>query len=318
MVTNILSLLLLIGLVVLFGWLTYRAVRAKRMWVKIVGGLIAGIFALLWAVISFYGIKGLAIAYIPPAPAPDLTVAGTPEQIARGEYIVNVSCVGCHGADGEGELPLTGGLDFSEEIPIPIGQMIAANLTPGGVAGERSDGELFRAIRHGYGSTGALAMMSFMPYRELSDADTEAIIAYLRTQEPVTTIEPRGDRMNLLGVIMFLGAEIIPLPETPDGVIQAPPEGPTAEYGSYVATFGECKGCHGPNMTGAEATAVTEAVPNPRFLVSELSQAQFVEMMRSGVRPGNNPFPETMPWQNAARMTDSDLAALYAYLTTEP
>ena len=48
---------------------------------------------------------------------------------------------------------------------------------------------------------------------------------------------------------------------------------------------------------------------------SRLTPEQFFEMMRSGVRPGNNPFPETMPWQNAARMTDDDLAALYAYLT---
>jgi hypothetical protein len=38
-------------------------------------------------------------------------------------------------------------------------------------------------------------------------------------------------------------------------------------------------------------------------------------MMRTGVRPGGVAFPETMPWQNASKMTDDDLAALYAYLT---
>jgi len=38
-------------------------------------------------------------------------------------------------------------------------------------------------------------------------------------------------------------------------------------------------------------------------------------MMRSGVKPGGVAFPETMPWRNAAKMTDDDLAALYAYLT---
>ena len=67
-------------------------------------------------------------------------------------------------------------------------------------------------------------------------------------------------------------------------------------------------------MTGAAATSVSAAVPNPRPLVAATTEEQFMEMMRTGVRPGNNPFPDTMPWQNAAHMTDTDLAALYAYL----
>ena len=117
----------------------------------------------------------------------------------------------------------------------------------------------------------------------------------------------------MLGAGMF-GSASAPAPD----VVTAPPQGMTAEYGKYVATFGECRGCHGPDMTGSPATSVSAAVPNPRPLVGTLSQTQFFEMMRSGVRPGNNPFPETMPWQNAAKMTDDDLAALYAYLATQP
>jgi len=35
-----------------------------------------------------------------------------------------------------------------------------------------------------------LGMMTFMPYRELSDEDTQAIIAFLRSQEPVATAVP--------------------------------------------------------------------------------------------------------------------------------
>jgi len=41
-------------------------------------------------------------------------------------------------------------------------------------------------------------------------------------------------------------------------------------------------------------------------------------MMRSGVKPDGVAFPETMPWQIASRLTDNDLGALYAYLTTAP
>jgi hypothetical protein len=63
---------------VLFGWLTWRAIRAKRVWVKIVGGLLAGVMTLVLAGVTFLAGKGLASYDIAPAPAPELTVEGTP------------------------------------------------------------------------------------------------------------------------------------------------------------------------------------------------------------------------------------------------
>ena len=39
MVVNLLFLVLFIALAVLCGWLTWRAIRARRLWVKIAGGL---------------------------------------------------------------------------------------------------------------------------------------------------------------------------------------------------------------------------------------------------------------------------------------
>ena len=46
MFVNILILIVLIALVVLFAWLTVRAVRAKRLWIKIAGGIGAGLLTL--------------------------------------------------------------------------------------------------------------------------------------------------------------------------------------------------------------------------------------------------------------------------------
>lgn len=325
MFINLLVLLLVIGLVVLFGWLTVRAVRAKRVWVKIVGGLAAGLMTLLLAGMAFSGAKGLMGFYSPDVPpAPELTVAGTPEQVARGEYLVNIACAGCHGTTGPdgaptGEHPLSGGWNMSKAEGFGfIGDMVTENLTPGGKLAGYSDGELFRVLRYGVNQEGhTLGMMANLAYRELSDADTEAIVAYLRTLEPVPTTDFTGDKMNFLGMMMF-GAGMFGTPLPSSASVTAPPEGVTAEYGKYVATFGECRGCHGPDLTGVPATSVSAAIPNPRPLVATMSRDEFVEMMRSGVRPGNNPFPETMPWQSAAKMTDDDLTALYAYMTAEP
>ncbi|HRQ36892.1 MAG TPA: c-type cytochrome [Chloroflexota bacterium] len=323
MFANLLVLLLVIGLVVLFGWFTVRAVRAKKPWVKVVGGLAAGLMTLLLTAVALFGAKGMMDTYFPGAPpAPELTVAGTAEQIARGEYLVNMSCINCHsavGADGNptGEHPMSGGWNIAEAEGFGfIGAMVAENLTPGGKLAGYSDGELFRVLRYSIDQEGhGLGFMSFMPYRELSDADTEAIIAYLRSLPPASNDGFIGDKMSFLGAVMSGAGMFGEPPPDPPAAITAPPAGVTAAYGQYVATFGECRGCHGPDMTGTPATSVSAAIPNPRPFVSTLTQGQFFEMMRGGIKPNGQPFPETMPWQNAARMTDDDLAALYAYLT---
>jgi hypothetical protein len=119
MFPNLLVLLLFIGLIVLFGWLTYRAIRARKLWVKIVGSIAAGLATLLLTAVAFFGAKGVAATYFPSAdPAPQITVAGTLEQVARGEYLVNLSCIGCHsavGPDGAPSMqhPLSGGVDMA-------------------------------------------------------------------------------------------------------------------------------------------------------------------------------------------------------------
>lgn len=216
MLTNLLPLLLVLGLAVLFGWLTYRAIRAKKLWVKLAGGLGAGALTLLLAALTYAGGSGFVALYFPgAAPAPDLQVARTPEQIARGEYLVTIACVGCHGQPGpDGNPaghPLTGGWDLAAAEGFGfIGQMATENLTPGGKLAAYSDGEIFRVLRHGVDQNSyTLAMMSGLPYREMSDADLQAIVAYLRSLPPAAATGPTGDAMNFVGLVL-VGAGLLP------------------------------------------------------------------------------------------------------------
>lgn len=322
MLLNILILVVIIALTVGAGWLTWRMVHAKRLWVKVVGGLSTGLLTLALAAIAYTGGRGLAMGYFPGAPpARDLNMAGTPDQIARGEYLVNIGCVSCHGtvnAQGNpsGDYPLSGGWNIAAAEGFGfIGDMVTENLTPGGKLAAYSDGELFRAIRHGVNKEGgALGFMPYLPFGQMSDADIEAIITYLRSQPAAPSNRPTGDDINFIGVL-FIGAGLFPSPEPNPDTITTPPAGATADYGGYVATFGECRGCHGPEATGQTDPTTGQVFPNPRPLVSSLTLEQFIEMMRTGVRPSGTAFSETMPWQNASQMTDDDLASLYAYLT---
>jgi cytochrome c553 len=321
MFVNILIFLVTLALTVFAAWLTWKAVRAGRLWVKIAGGLFAGLLTLLLAALSFVGGKGIAMLYFAGAPAaPEMDIAGTPEQVARGEYLVNISCIGCHSAvdasgNPSGEMPLSGGWNIAAAEGFGfVGDMVVENLTPGGKLAGYSDGELFRALRYRVDRNGRLlGFMSLLPYGQLSDEDTQAIIAYLRSLSPVQSEGATGDQMSFVGVLLF-GSGMFGQPAPGVEHVSAPPAGVSAEYGKYVGAFAECLGCHGAEAQGTPASSFGPAVPSPRPLVATLSQAQFFEMMRSGVRPSGEAFSEGMPWENASKLTDDDLAALYAYL----
>lgn len=322
MLGNILLSFVVLALAMVFAVFARRAWRAPRSWPRMIGGLFGALFSLACVAIAFFSAKGIAAVLSPDVPPPpSLTIAGTPGQVARGDYLVNLSCIGCHSGVGANDMPteqhpLSGGWNIAKSEGFGfVGDLVAENLTPGGKLATYSDGELFRAIRHRVDKDGhLLAFMSLLPFGQLSDDDITAIIAYLRTLPSTTQTVPTGDRLGFVGAVMF-GAGMFGTPEKVVEPVAALTPAITAEYGRYVATFGECRGCHGPEVTGTPASAAGPAVPNPRPLVATLSADQFIAMMRSGVRPNGAPFPQTMPWKNAARMTDDDLRALYAYLT---
>jgi branched-subunit amino acid transport protein len=85
MFINILWWLAFVAVVVLFAWLTRRAWRSKRAWVKWPGVLLAGLPTLLLALVTIIIGKGMYDLYRPYPVAPvNISIAGTPEQVARG------------------------------------------------------------------------------------------------------------------------------------------------------------------------------------------------------------------------------------------
>jgi cytochrome c553 len=163
----------------------------------------------------------------------------------------------------------------------------------------------------------ALLEMSFLSVRKLSDEDIEAVIAFLRSQPAEESTGQTGDSVNFLGMVLF-GSGMFPAPEPVEDVIVAPPAGGTAEYGAYVAVLGGCRTCHGPDLNGIPASSYYLGSPSPRPFVSSVTLEEFIQTMRTGVRPNGTPFTEAMPWQIASMMTDDDLNALYLYLTSTP
>jgi uncharacterized membrane protein YcjF (UPF0283 family) len=126
--SNFLGLTMSIISAALLAWSSLRGWRAKNNFLK--WGA-AGLAALLSVAVSLAGvimIAGLFKLHARSASAPDLKVAGTSDQIQRGQAISDGFCSACRSRTGT----LTGGLDVGEDLPVSIGSFVSSNLTPAG------------------------------------------------------------------------------------------------------------------------------------------------------------------------------------------
>ena len=240
-------------------------------------------------------------------------------QLKLGRYLFESrGCAECHAADGHG-------LAF---IDAPNGLYVKSpNITPGGVVASYTEGDWVRAIRHGVNPAGhALVLMPSADYAGMSDADLAALVAYVRSLAPLagSGVEIRMPLLvkALYGVgIIRDAAEIIDHRHHP-----APDMTPaaTAAYGEYVIQM--CTGCHRPDLTGGPIAgappdwpAAARLVPGPGYVMDRYDTLEkFAAMMRGGKRPDGTAVSAVMPFASLRNLDDTDLGALYAYLTTPP
>jgi mono/diheme cytochrome c family protein len=309
------GLAVLVGFFLLFAFFTYRAFTAQRLWVKLVGGIPAGLFALLLGAatgLAFVGYNKLnAVQPNPPSP---LNAVLTPQLIADGERFAR-SCAGCHASNGQ--LPLDGQDFFGEGGP-PIGTLWAPNLTPVHLA-EWSDGEIIRAIREGVGRDGrSLVIMPSAALRNMSDEDVLALLAYLRAQPVVGAASPPR-QINVLGAILIatvFPAEAFSAQPPLTVPVVAPPRGPTVAYGGYLVSLG-CQDCHAGNLAGVPPGGDGPPPgPNLTTLHERMTAEQFTQLMRTGTYADGRTLSENMPWQDLAGFSDNDILAIYAYLAS--
>jgi len=312
--SNIAIWVCLVALTALTLWLTIRARRAARPISKWVGMSIGGIVGLVLLLVSGGSTKGLVMLYAPRGrPVRDLKFEHTPERIARGKHIAESWCAACHTLNGQ--LPLSGGKNLSDEAGMPLGDLYTINLTPAGPLATWTDGEIFRAVRDGADRNGRrLPVMSAQRVRNLSDDDLMSVIAYLRSQEPVKNETP-PPKPSFLTVVLA-GFEMLPLlPGLAPDTIVAPPPGPTLEYGQYMVKWMGCDECHGANYTGGGGGVVPKG-PTLRN-VKGWTRDGFIATMRTGKTPfGKQLDSLLMPYKFVGRLTDAELTAVYSYLTS--
>ncbi|HMK29487.1 MAG TPA: cytochrome c [Terriglobales bacterium] len=121
-----------------------------------------------------------------PVPEPDMN-----DPIKRGEYIANISCIGCHTPTKSGKplagMQFTGGQLFTEAVA-------SANITPDASGIGYYDEKLFlEVMRTGKVKARQLHVMPWWVFAKLNDDDLKATYAYLRTlpvRAPATESTP--------------------------------------------------------------------------------------------------------------------------------
>jgi mono/diheme cytochrome c family protein len=304
----------LLLLATLGTWLALRARQAHNRVVKWAGLVVSSVVALACAAALAVTLVGFYRINFPPykRAVTDIRVAGTPDQVARGARF-GAFCAGCHSPDGKA--PLVGS-NFATGGP-PLGTLWASNLTRAGEIANWSDGEVIRAIREGVHKTGrALIIMPSEVFRHLSDADVEAIVAYLRSQPAVAPNTP-PTRLNVLAAFV-IGLGIAPTSAQPPITrpVIAPAEGDSVEHGKYLVSILGCRRCHGENLTGGEGGGPgSPPAPNLRVILTAWSVEAFVRTLRTGIDPYNRTLAEGMPSKAiSAFASDADLKAMYVYL----
>src|ERR1035441_8933347 len=176
----------------------YLVLMAKKI-LLILGSLVLAVIVLGGAGIAWLFLRKPAMA--PPA---SNKVAMTPERIARGKYLFTsvADCGGCH---SQRDFSRVGGPEvesgrgrgnlFSDLLKGLPGQVVAPNLTPDPETGigTWTDGEKIRAIREGVDKDdrALFPMMPYQSYRQFSDEDVQALVAFLDSLPPVRNPLPQ-------------------------------------------------------------------------------------------------------------------------------
>jgi len=166
--------------------------------------------------------------------------------------------------------------------------------------------------------------MPSLEYQFLSDDDSGALIAYLKSLPPVdrepvpNSVGPVGRALLLKGDLDLLHAEGVAHGQHP----APPPVGVTPEYGGYLAEVGACKGCHGPTLSGGHIPGTPPDWKPASNLtptgIGHYTEEDFFRALREAKRPGGAPIDSLMPVKFTKLMTDDEIRALWLYLKTVP
>lgn len=274
-------------------------------------------------------------------------VKTSPERVERGRYLTThvAACMDCHSRRDWSRLagPIlpgtlgAGGQEYGKNYGLP-GRYYGRNLTPAALK-NWSDQELLVAITAGVDKRGKplFPLMPYRNYHQMQVDDATAIIAYLRTLEPIVNdVPPSRTPVPLKLALRLMPHRAVLRTERRPGDMTTLSG---VAYGRYLTQLAGCADCHtkriGGNLAKQAPFAGGMAVrmehgtvrspnltPDPETGIGRWSRADFLARF-GAYDPATYKAPAVaggfntiMPWTLYAGMTDRDLGAIYDYLRT--
>lgn len=258
------------------------------------------------------------------------------EIIARGAYLAEgiLGCGNCHtpkseNAEAISDMKFAGAFVIEEPGVNAYASNITMDIETG--IGSWSDAEIIRGIRDGIRPDGTLIgpPMPSPFFRDISDNDVRAVVAYMRTIEPVSNVVPTSEYT-------------IPLPPAygpPVGEVLDVSRDDSLAYGTYLAvTLGHCIECHTPMIEGRHDftrtnegervfpnlfdlghTVVSRNItPHPELGIGHWTDNELKRAITRGISRDGRQHLAGMAYPYYATMNDEDLDAIIVYLRSVP
>jgi mono/diheme cytochrome c family protein len=205
-----------------------------------------------------------------------------------------------------------------------VGRWIAPNITTGkgSVTQAYTAADWDHAVRHGLRHGGRTSTMPSIDFVNLSDRELSDIVAYIRSMPPLD----RDPGKVVLGPVFTVLLALDKSPLLAFSVDHMKPHDAEPPQAAANAEFGEhlvqvCRGCHGLNLSGGKLRGdpnmpiVANLTPHPSGLQG-WSEADFTRALREGRRPDGTAISGYMPWKAYARLDETEISAMWAYLQT--
>jgi len=265
----------------------------------------------------------------------DYKATASPVALERGKELAFAICAGCHYDRHVNKFIGTP----IHDIPGIAGKVYSANLThsrTNGITPHYTDAEIRHLLKTGVAKDGRF--LSYMLRPNMADEDINAIIVFLRSDDPSLKAADTTIGLTHFTVIgkIYMNMHADPVPYQAN--VKLPPENDPKAMGYYLVDNLGCFHCHsknltklnslrpdqtpgylagGMNMKGLNGTKiiVPNITPDNNTGIGHYTKEQF----RAAVAEGHAPDRELKPPMPKFNMLKpSEIDAIYAYLQTVP
>lgn len=268
----------------------------------------------------------------------DYQAVSTPKSIERGKKLASMLCAGCHKNAETGALTGT----IMHDAPPEFGEIYTPNITQDkkyGI-GEWTDGELLYLLRTGIKRDGQYAPPYMAKFPTMADEDLNAIISFLRSDDPLVRANAAPDQPSnpsfLTKLLCKVAWKPFPMPSAP---IELPDTTNKIALGKYLAHNLDCFSCHsadfktndfmtpelskgyfggGNKPLNLEGQVVLTAnlTPDPETGIGNWTEEDFIKAVKYGLKEGQPALQ--YPMSPYTQLTDTEASAIFHYLKTIP